>query len=108
MAHYKLAWLRATCPRVLLRNGGEAIEHAARANRLCQDKQPEVLDALAAAYAEAGWFAEAVATARKALELASQQHNRPLADAVQARLVRYQAGKPYHEAAPKSAAPPKS
>jgi tetratricopeptide (TPR) repeat protein len=97
LAHCKLAWLRATCPVASLRNGGEAIEHAVQANRLCQGKQPEVLDALAAAYAEAGWFSEAVATAGKALALATQHNNGALADAVRARLARYEAGKPYYQ-----------
>ena len=58
---------------------------------------PDVLDALAAAYAEAGWFPEALATARKALRLAKQHDERALADALQARIALYEAGRPYHE-----------
>jgi tetratricopeptide (TPR) repeat protein len=92
-----LAWLRATCPKAALRNGAEAIELAQRAERLCQGQRPDVLDALAAAYAEAGWFPEALATARKALKVAKQQDARTLADAVQARIALYEAGRPYHE-----------
>ncbi len=75
-AHYHLAWLRATCPKASLRNGAEAIEYAERANQLCGGGQPNVLDALAAAYAEAGRFPEALTAARKALDLAVQQNNR--------------------------------
>jgi hypothetical protein len=64
-----------------------------------------VLDTLAAAYAEVGWFAEALSTARQALELATQQKDAVLADAVRARIALYAAGKAFHEKAPGSGAP---
>ena len=85
-AHNGLAWLRATCPRASLRSGVEALEHAQRANQLCGGKRPDVLNTLAAAYAEAGRFPEALATAHKALDLAVQQNKRALADAVRTRI----------------------
>ena len=44
-----------------------------------------------------GWFPEALATARKAQELARQQHNQALVDALQDRITRYEAGKPYRQ-----------
>ena len=91
------AWLLATCPAASLRNGAEAIEHAERANRLCGGERPDILDVLAAAYAEAGWFPEAVATARKALGLAVQQKASVLADGLRARLALYEAGRPFHQ-----------
>jgi hypothetical protein len=56
-----------------------------------------VLDALAAAYAELGWFPEAVATEGKALELARQQKARALADALRARIALFQARKPFRQ-----------
>ncbi len=93
-----------TCPEASLRNGGEAIEHARRAERLSGGQRVDVLDTLAAAQAEAGRFPEALATARKALELARQQHNQALADTLRTRIALYEAGKPYHEAP--SASPP--
>ena len=73
-AQKNLAWLRATCPVASQRNGGEALELAQRANRRCDGKRPDVLDTLAAAYAEIGWFQEAVAAEGKALELVAQQN----------------------------------
>ena len=100
-ARKNLAWLRATCPQASLRNGAEAIEHARRADQLCGGKRADVLDVLAAAYAEAGRFPEALATARKALELATQQNARALADALRTRIALYEAGKPFHLAPPK-------
>jgi tetratricopeptide (TPR) repeat protein len=97
MVQRSLAWLLATCSDASLGNGAEAVQLAQRANQLSGGKQPEVLDALAAAYASAGWFPEALATARKALELARQQDNRVLADALQDRITLYEAGRPYHQ-----------
>jgi tetratricopeptide (TPR) repeat protein len=94
------AWLRATCPVAAVRNGEDAIEHAQLANQLCEGKRPEVLDVLAAAYAEAGRFPEALGTAHRALELAQQQNNSSLADTVRARITLYEAGKPFHETPP--------
>jgi tetratricopeptide (TPR) repeat protein len=95
-----LAWLRATCWEAALRNSGEAVELAQRADRLSGGTRPDVLDTLAAAYAAAGWFPEAQATARKALDLALQQNDRALAEAIQARIALYEAGKPYRQAPP--------
>ena len=95
-----LAWLLATCPVASLRNGDEALTLAERANRLSGGNRPNVLDALAAAYAEAGWFPEALATARKALELATQQNEPALANALRARIALYEAGKPFHQTMP--------
>jgi Flp pilus assembly protein TadD len=91
------AWLRATCPVAALRDGADAVEHARHANQLCEGKQADVLDTLAAAYAEAGRFPEAVSTARQALELARQQNNASLMNLLPARLALYKAGKPFHE-----------
>ena len=76
------AWLLATCPIATVRNGAEAVERAERANELCEGTRPDVLDALAAAYAEASRFPDAISAARQALELAQQQNNPLLAGLV--------------------------
>ncbi len=94
-----LAWLWATCPDAKLRNSARAIELAERVNCRCGGKQASVLDTLAAAYAAAARFPEAVATACKAQDLARQQENKDLDHALQARIARYESGKPYREAA---------
>jgi tetratricopeptide (TPR) repeat protein len=96
-AQKNLAWLRATCPLASLRNGGEAMEHARRADQLCGGKRADVLDVLAAAYAEAGRFPEALGTARKALDLAARQKAASMADVLRTRIALYEAGKPLHE-----------
>jgi hypothetical protein len=91
-----LAWLLATCPVASLRNGEEAVAQAVLANQRSDGKQPGVFDCLACAYAEAGRFPEAVATARRGLALAIEQGNRALASNLRARIALYEAGKPFH------------
>jgi Flp pilus assembly protein TadD len=68
-----------------------------QANQLSGGQDPMILRALAAAYAENGRFAEAVATARQALQLAAGQNNAALANTLQAQLGFYQAGTPFRD-----------
>jgi protein O-mannosyl-transferase len=93
----QLAWIRATCPQPSVRNGAEAVELAQRAAQLSDGRQPAIFDTLAAAYAEAGRYGEAVDTAQKAIDLARQQRNAPLVESIQARLRLYQTKKPFRE-----------
>ena len=94
-----LAWLLATSADSSLRNGFEAVRLAERADSASSrsDKHPTVLRILAAAYAEAGQFAEAKETAQHALEAANIQGNTTLADALQGELALYDLGLPYHK-----------
>ena len=94
------AWALATCPTASVRNGAEAVTLAERAVRLTGGREPSVLDALAAAYAEAGRFPDAVRTAERALELARQQGHPALAVAVDGRLATYRAGGAWRERRP--------
>ncbi len=95
-AQNNLAWVLATCPQASLRDGNQAVALAQRANQLTGDGNPVVLGTLVAAYAEAGRFPEAVATAERALQLAGTQSNPALADALRSQLKLYQAGLPFH------------
>jgi protein O-mannosyl-transferase len=92
-----LAWILATAPNTEFRNGPEAVELAGRATQLTQEKDPGMLDVLAAAYAESGRFPEAIATAKKAYELSSSLGQQALADAVKARQESYRSGRPHRE-----------
>ena len=65
------AWLLATCSDDAVRDGKEAVRLAERACRLTGYKQAPMVGVLAAAYAEAGRFTDAVATAQKAIDLAT-------------------------------------
>ncbi len=91
-----LAWLLAACPEASLRNGNKAVELARQANALTGGKNPIILHTLAAAYAEAGRFSEAMETAQRALRVAEEQSNTGLAGQLQLEMKLYQAGSPYH------------
>ena len=67
-----LAWRLATSGDDKLRSAQEAVELATQANTLAGGRNVQILDTLAAAYAEAGRFAEARDTARQAIELAER------------------------------------
>jgi tetratricopeptide (TPR) repeat protein len=90
-----LAWVLATASQPSLRNGNQAVELAEQANRLAGGENPTILRSLAAAYAEAGRFSEAVATAQRALHLAEMRSNTALANAIQSQMTFYQAGRPF-------------
>ena len=57
-----LAWVFGTSPDASLRHGAVAVRLALEANRFSHFANAEALQVLAAAYAEAGRFAEAVET----------------------------------------------
>ncbi len=88
------------------RNGPEAVDLAQRAVAVSGGKIPEILDTLAAACAEAGRFAEAVRTARRARDLATRQNRPALAESIQAKIRLYEAGTPFREAPPSPAKTP--
>ena len=94
-----LAWLLATCPDDTVRDGSEAVRRAEDACRLTAFKQARETGILAAAYAEAGRFQEAVATAELSVKLASATGDGRTAAINQQLLAFYRAGKPWHEPA---------
>jgi tetratricopeptide (TPR) repeat protein len=92
------AWIAATDARPELRNGDQAVEWAARACELTGQKRPSMLLTLAAAYAEAGRFDDALATVGKAEALARTLGQKELeAEAGHLRAA-FVAGKPFHGA----------
>ena len=92
-----LAWLLATCPENTVRNGNRAVEAGITAERLSGGKVPEILDTLAAAYAEAGNFSNAVATIKTAQALAASQHKDSMATSLQVRRMLYQSNLPFRD-----------
>ena len=94
MALAGLAWIRATAADPALRNPDEAIALGERAVALTARREVASLDALAAAYAAAGRFSDAVATARAGVELASAAGALELAARFRERLELYQKGQP--------------
>ena len=64
-----LARLQAACPYSSVRDGQSAINFAEKAVAATKRKNPNCLDTLAAAYAEAGQFEKAVAVQKEAIAL---------------------------------------
>ncbi|PYJ06331.1 MAG: hypothetical protein DME25_06915, partial [Verrucomicrobia bacterium] len=91
-----LAWLLATHPDANVRNVSESIRLGQQLVELSAYKNWMSLDTLAAGYAAAGRYPEAVRAAEKALELV-QAVSAQDAPAVAERLMLYQQGKPYRE-----------
>jgi tetratricopeptide (TPR) repeat protein len=84
-----LAWLLATHPDPQLRDGAEAVAVVESLVRDQEARNPALLDTLAAAYAAAGRFEQARATAARAVELARSQGAESLADEIGVRLSLY-------------------
>jgi protein O-mannosyl-transferase len=96
---YYAAWALATSADASARNGAEALDLAQRAAKLTRDRDPMMLDAMAAAYAEVGRFSDAVQAARQALDLAATQRNSALAEKIKPRIELYQSGHPWRQTA---------
>jgi tetratricopeptide (TPR) repeat protein len=92
-----LAWVLATSRDDAVRNGPRAVELARKAAALTQKSDPRILDSLAAAYAEAGQFTAAAATAEAAIELASKTNQTALAAEFQQQLALYRKLRPFRE-----------
>jgi spermidine synthase len=92
----------ATAPDDSLRDRTEAVRLAEQACRLSGFKDARTVGTLAAAYAEAGRFGDAVSTAQKAVDLATASGNVQFAGINGQLLGLYRAGKPYHEPAPRN------
>lgn len=91
-----LAWILATSSDATVRNGAEAVQRAERACHLTDNKQSALISTLAAAYAEAGRFPEAVATAERAVKMQTASGDTRMADMNNQLLILYRSGKPYH------------
>ena len=79
-----------------MRNGSEAVQYAERACRLTRYCVPRLVGTLAAAYAEAGWYPEAIGAADKAIARATAGGDQALVETNQHLLELYRKGQPYH------------
>ncbi len=93
-----LAWLLATCPDAHIRDGVQAVKYAERACELTHHGATPLVGTLAAAYAEAGRYDDAIAAAQKACALASAAGEQELLETNRKLLALYRAHQPYHEA----------
>ena len=103
-ASLRLAMILSANSSAEYRDGQRALSLAERACRVTVNGDPQSLDALAAAYAELGRFAEAAETATLALELAETAGSKKLAHEIAARRKLYQSNQPYRSA-PEGATP---
>ncbi len=92
-----LAWVLATDPDPKKRNGAFAVTLADNACKGTHYQKTVMLGTLAAAYAEAGRFDNAIATAQKAITLAQQNRETELLERNKQLLQIYLAHKAYHE-----------
>jgi tetratricopeptide (TPR) repeat protein len=92
-----LAWILATHENSSFRDGARAVQLAEKACTLSGYENAIFLDTLAAAYAEAGRFHEAVQAAQKASKLAVAEGRVELAKEIERRMQLYKAGKPFYE-----------
>lgn len=90
-----LAWLQATCAAERFRNGNEAVENATRACEMTNWTEPEYIDTLAAAYAEAGDFVKAVQFQEQAL--AKTKKTEVSRNEMEERLSLYKRKQPYRD-----------
>jgi tetratricopeptide (TPR) repeat protein len=92
-----LAWVFATCPEDSIRDGARATQLGERALRISGGKIPMIYKVLAAAYAENGRFADAVETAQRGADLASNQGNPALAAELESNIALYKSGRPLRD-----------
>lgn len=95
-AQNNLAWLLATLEPADGADPARAVGLAEQACRLTGDRVAPYLDTLAAAYAAAGRFTNAVDTAQKAVVLARSDGQQGVADEIEAHLQLYRGGRAYH------------
>jgi tetratricopeptide (TPR) repeat protein len=93
-AELSLAWMLATWPEPGIRDGARALALAQKACQSSPGQDPQALRVLAAAYAETGRFADALAAAKQALALAETQSNARLSQSLPNEIELYQTGHP--------------
>jgi spermidine synthase len=101
-----LSWILATNQDRNIRNSAEAVSLAEQVNKQTSYTNPVLLDTLAAAYASAGRFSDAITAAEQALRILSQSADQgDMAKAIGNRLLLYKASKIYTEPLPKKQTP---
>lgn len=91
-----IAWALSTSPQEKQRNPAEAVEWGERACGWTAYKDPELLDTLAAAYAAAGKFSDAVKMEQEAMKVAGQLGQQMLIPMYRKRLGLYESNQAYH------------
>jgi Flp pilus assembly protein TadD len=92
-----LAWELATSAQPSARNGNQSVALAQRANQLTGGTDLDIVGTLAAAYAEAGQFDEAIVTVQKSIELARTTGRQDQLSQLNDELKLYAARMPFHQ-----------
>jgi tetratricopeptide (TPR) repeat protein len=92
-----VAWQLATNPDDRIRNGEKAIHWSERAAKQSSFLDPNILSTLAASYAEAGRFDDAVKITRQAIERATRMNQADFVKRQQARLELFRNRRPYRD-----------
>jgi len=90
-----LAWMLAAAAVPSPQNISEAVRLAEQASKATGGRAPEILDTLAAAYASAGRFDEAISTQRRAIDLATAQKKEFMVAELWMRLAYYEKHRVY-------------
>lgn len=92
-----LAWIYATSPDDSIRDGAKAVPAAERMIKAAGKANARMLRVLAAAYAEAGRFAEATAMAQRARDLAQAEGNEQLVATLERNIEQFERGEPLRD-----------
>ncbi|HKP05154.1 MAG TPA: tetratricopeptide repeat protein [Chthoniobacterales bacterium] len=92
------AWFFATCPDKACRDGKRAVDLATKACEMREWKDPEILDTLAAAFAEVGDFDQAIKRQSEALKLHEKSDD--IGAGMQKRMALFEKHQPYHQENP--------
>jgi len=93
-AEVNLAWVLATAPDDSLRDGARAVHLARDVAQRAGHPNAIVLRTLAAAYAEAGRFSDAIAIARQAVDIAKTTGNEGLISDLERSIASYRSNQP--------------
>ncbi|MBI1854245.1 MAG: tetratricopeptide repeat protein [Planctomycetes bacterium] len=93
----ELAWLLLTSPDASDRNATEAATWLERVRASTQTQNPRAMEVLAAAQAEAGRFAQAAQSIRRAIELVQPQGNSVWLDHLRQENAAYERNQPWRE-----------
>jgi Flp pilus assembly protein TadD len=92
-----MAWVLATWPDDAGRDGPKAVQWGEKADALALGRNSVIAATLAAAYAEVGRFADAISTAQRALQLATNEGDSARAEFIQVQIEQYRANTPLRD-----------
>jgi len=92
-----MAWILATWPDALFRDGPKAVTVAERADALTRGQSQIISATLAAAYAETARFDAAIKAAERAINLATAEGNQTRAASIREQLETYKTGRAFRD-----------